>query len=123
MILDIVKVGANLLDKLIPDPVERAKAKANLLEMKQKGELTELEMQRDVIVAEAKGEGWMQRNWRPITMLTFVGLVVAKWLGFTADGISEAIELELMKLIRMGLGGYVIGRSVEKGIKEWKKSP
>lgn len=54
-------------------------------------------------------------------MLTFVALVVAKWLGFTDGGVTEAVELELMRLIQMGLGGYVIGRSVEKGIKEWKR--
>lgn len=76
-----------------------------------------LEAQSAVIVAEAKGESWIQRNWRPITMLTFTTLVVAKWLGFTQDaGISEAIELELMNLIQIGLGGYVIGRSFEKTV-------
>jgi hypothetical protein len=47
-------------------------------------------------------------------MMTFVGLVVAKWLGFTAPGVSEAIELELMTLIQIGLGGYVGGRTIEK---------
>ena len=67
-----------------------------------------------VIEAEAAGESWLQRNWRPLTMMVFVGLIVAKWIGWTAPGVSEALELRLLGLIEIGLGGYVIGRSVEK---------
>jgi hypothetical protein len=67
-----------------------------------------------VIEAEAAGESWLQRNWRPLTMMVFVGLIVAKWSGWTAPGVSEALELRLLGLIEIGLGGYVIGRSVEK---------
>lgn len=78
-----------------------------------------VEAQAQVITAEAKGESWIQRNWRPITMLTFTALVVAKWLGLTQDtGISESIEIELMNLIQIGLGGYVVGRSVEKVVPQ-----
>ena len=74
-----------------------------------------VEAQASTINSEAKGESWLQRNWRPITMLTFTALVVAKWLGFTADAhITEAVEVELMNLIQIGLGGYVVGRSAEK---------
>ena len=67
-----------------------------------------------VIEAEAAGESWLQRNWRPLTMMVFVGLIVAKWIGWTAPGVSEALELRLLGLIEIGLGGYVVGRSVEK---------
>ena len=68
----------------------------------------------DVIRTEAQGESWLQRNWRPLTMMVFVGLIVGKWLGYTAPGVSEALELRILGLIEIGLGGYVIGRSVEK---------
>jgi len=67
-----------------------------------------------VIRAEAEGESWLQRNWRPLTMMVFVALIVGKWTGYTAPGVSEALELRLLGLIEIGLGGYVIGRSVEK---------
>lgn len=121
MILDIVKIGATLIDKLIPDEKKRAEAKLKLVEMEQKGQLNEIKAGQETVQIEAQGESWLQRNWRPLTMLTFVGLVVAKWLGFTSDGVTEAVEMELMHLIQIGLGGYVLGRSAEKGIKEWKK--
>lgn len=67
-----------------------------------------------VIKTEAEGESWLQRNWRPLTMMVFVTLIVAKWTGYTAPGVTEALELRLLGLIEIGLGGYVIGRSVEK---------
>ena len=47
-------------------------------------------------------------------MLVFVCLIVARWLGWTADNMSEAEYLELYDLMKIGLGGYVVGRSAEK---------
>ena len=47
-------------------------------------------------------------------MLVFVGLIVARWFGWAAPGLSEAEYLKLWSIVEFGLGGYVIGRSVEK---------
>jgi hypothetical protein len=47
-------------------------------------------------------------------MLTFTALIVARWLGFSAPGISDAEVLKLWDIVQLGLGGYVMGRSVEK---------
>ena len=71
------------------------------------------EAQANIIMAEAGGKSWIQRSWRPVTMLTFVGIVLMRWFGLTAE-VPEAVEVELMSLIKIGLGGYVAGRSVEK---------
>lgn len=107
-----------ILDKVItsifPDEAQRNDARLKLFELQASAEAKMLEHQVSTILAEANGESWLQRNWRPLTMLTFVCLVVAKWLGFAAPGISEAIELKLFDIIEIGLGGYVIGRSAEK---------
>lgn len=73
--------------------------------------------QQAIIVAEAQGGSWLQRNWRPVTMLTFVGLVVAHWLGYTATNLTEAERLMVLEIIKIGLGGYVVGRSAEKCVK------
>ena len=64
-------------------------------------------------MAEAGGKSWIQRSWRPVTMLTFVGIVLMRWFGLTV-AVPEAVEVELMSLIKIGLGGYVAGRSIEK---------
>ena len=47
-------------------------------------------------------------------MLTFGGLIVARWMGYSAPNISEAEVLKLWDIVELGLGGYVIGRSAEK---------
>ena len=67
-----------------------------------------------IINTEAASTHWLAATWRPITMLVFVGLVVARWMGFAAEGMTEAEYLEVYQLIQIGLGGYIVGRSAEK---------
>ena len=44
----------------------------------------------------------------------FVALITARWFGFAAPNLQEAEYLKLWDIVQLGLGGYVIGRSVEK---------
>ena len=111
----------SVIDKAVENKDQAAEIKARLQEMVLTGQMREIEEAAANIRAEATGDSWLQRSWRPLTMLTFVSLIVAKWLGFTAPGVTEAVELALFEIIKVGLGGYVIGRSVEKGIKVWKE--
>ena len=111
----------SVIDKAVEDKDQAQAIKARLQEMVLTGQLREIEEAAANIRAEAMGDSWLQRSWRPLTMLTFVSLIVAKWLGFTAPGVTEAVELALFEIIKIGLGGYVVGRSVEKGIKVWKE--
>ena len=111
----------SVIDKAVEDKDQAAAIKAKLQEMVLTGQMREIEEAAANIRAEAMGDSWLQRSWRPLTMLTFVSLIVAKWLGFTAPGVTEAVELALFEIIKIGLGGYVVGRSVEKGIKVWKE--
>jgi hypothetical protein len=67
-----------------------------------------------IVRTEAASAHWLAANWRPITMLTFVALIVARWMGYSAPGLTEAEVLKLWDIVQLGLGGYVIGRSVEK---------
>ena len=92
--------------------VKKAEIKAQMKVLEYETKLQD--NQSKIIIAEAQGESWLQRNWRPLMMITFAGLVVARWLGWTAPGITEAVEKELFLLIQIGLGGYVVGRSGEK---------
>ena len=69
-----------------------------------------MDVQAKVITAEATGASWMQRNWRPITMLTFLVLVVCDSFGLLAFRLAA----EAWTLLQIGLGGYVVGRSAEK---------
>ena len=111
-----------VIDKAVTDKDLAQKIKFDLQAQAMAGKMKELDTAAAVIVAEAKGGSWLQRSWRPLTMLTFTGLIVAKWLGFTAAGITPELEIELLSIIKVGLGGYVVGRSGEKIVKSWKGS-
>ena len=73
--------------------------------------------QASIITAETKSQSWLTANWRPLTMVTFVFLIVARWLGFTAENLTPELELELFSIIKIGIGGYIGGRSLEKVVK------
>ena len=113
--------GRTLVDKLFPDKDEANRLKATLTTMALNGELEEFKARVDVIVAEANGASWLQRNWRPLTMLWFSALIGMYWFGYAPDYLTENPELvqELFELIKLGLGGYVIGRSAEKIADKW----
>lgn len=68
----------------------------------------------DIVKTEAASSHWLAANWRPLMMLVFAGLVVARFLGYGAPNVTEAEYLELWTLIKIGMGGYVGGRTVEK---------
>jgi hypothetical protein len=58
--------------------------------------------------------GILARTWRPLTMLVFVALIVCRWLGFVQPDISEAEVLAMWSVVQYAMGGYVVGRSLEK---------
>lgn len=109
-----LNIGSQLIDRLWPDPEQKAQAQIALLELAQKGELTELTARAEIVKTEAASDHWLAANWRPILMLTFGALIVARWFGFAAPSLSEAEYLKLWSIVEFGLGGYVVGRSVEK---------
>jgi len=77
-----------------------------------------LESKTSIITAEATGQSWMQRNWRPITMLTFLALVVLNSFGLLVTPLAD----EAWTLLQIGLGGYVAGRSAEKMTQQYLKA-
>ena len=107
-------LAGKVFDKIFPDPQQAAEAKLKLFEMQQTGELKLLEGQVEIITAEAKSESWLASSWRPITMLVFTGLIVARWFGWAAPNLSPEEYIKLWSIVELGLGGYVIGRSAEK---------
>jgi hypothetical protein len=75
----------------------------------------DLEARKAVIVAEAQGESWLQRSWRPIVMLSFTGTILATVFGHFV-GVSVDLPPQMWPLLELGIGGYVIGRSAEKAL-------
>lgn len=107
-------IGGKLIDRLWPDPAQAAQARLQLLDLAQKGELADLTARADIVKTEAASNHWLAANWRPILMLVFGGLIVARWFGWAAPNLAPGEYLELWGIVKLGLGGYVIGRSAEK---------
>jgi hypothetical protein len=110
----LVPILGDAIRRLFPDPAEAAKAQAELNNALMANAAKIEEAAAGIISDEAKSEHWLASSWRPLVMLTFTALIVARWLGYSAPDISEAEVLKLWDIVQLGLGGYVIGRSAEK---------
>lgn len=111
------KIAGTVAERVFPNPEHELKR----LELQQALQAAVLERTSEiekaaaeVVKTEAQGASWLQRTWRPITMLVFVALIVARWLGWSAPNLAQAEALKLWDIVEIGLGGYVIGRSAEK---------
>jgi hypothetical protein len=110
----LAPILGNIVKSKFPDPAEAAKAEAEVSAQLWQNAHQLNAAAADIIKTEAASTHWLASNWRPLTMMTFVLLIVARWFGWAAPGLSEAEYLKLWSIVEFGLGGYVIGRSVEK---------
>lgn len=110
----LAPIVGQIVGSLFPDPTEKAKAEAEAMRqlLAHHGEIEAAAAK--IIQTEAASTHWLAANWRPLTMITFTALIVARWMGWVAPNLSEAEYLKLWSIIEFGLGGYVVGRSVEK---------
>ena len=116
-IVEIIKPVGQIIDQVHTSEEERAKLKNELFVLQSQLQVEVLEYEKNllnkqsqIITAEAQGNSWLQRSWRPITMLTFLVLVCLDAFGWLAFRLSD----QACVLLQIGLGGYVIGRSGEK---------
>lgn len=123
LIGQVFEPAAKLIDSIHTSEEERLDAKTRMLESQSAltmkvldYEAQLMQMQSSVILAEAQGASWLQRNWRPITMLSFLGLVLLDSFGLLAFRLAT----EAWTLLQIGLGGYVVGRSGEKVMSAMK---
>lgn len=110
----IFGVVGDVVKRLFPDPADQMRVQSEIMTAMMEREAEFRRIAGSIIESEVKGASWLQRNWRPLLMLTFATLIVMRWLGYSAPGLSEAEAMKLWDIIELGLGGYVIGRSAEK---------
>jgi hypothetical protein len=108
-----VEAVGSIIDNVFTNDEEKSTAKKQLAEVVLKSLNDVAEVQGEVIKTEMKGN-FLQKSWRPLMMLTFGIILVCKWFGLTNDAIPLELELQLLDIVKLGLGGYVVGRSVEK---------
>jgi hypothetical protein len=110
----LAPIVSRIVGNLFPDPQEKAKAEAEAMRQLLSAQSEIQAAASEIVRTEAASQHWLAANWRPLTMLIFVTLIVARWFGWSAPGLSEAEAIKLWGIVEIGLGGYVIGRTAEK---------
>jgi len=114
---DIFKPVADIVSEVVEDKDKANEIRYKMFELQMDAATKAiaydkelLESKTSIIMAEANGQSWLQRSWGPITMFTFLVLVVCDSFGWLASPLAN----EAWTLLQIGLSGYVIGRSAEK---------
>lgn len=125
----IFSIGGKLIDKLFPDPEQKAKAQIELLKMQQDGELDQIKTQLSAIMAEAQSaDPWTSRARPSFLYIVYILLLWSIPMGvltvfrpeaatsFTAgfQAWMAAIPDSILTLFGTVMTGYVLGRSWEK---------
>ncbi len=121
---DIIKGAFGLIDKMVED-----KDKANELKTAIQQQLThldyaafetEIHRRAEIIVGEAKGESWLQRNWRPMLMCLFGFIIANNYVIFpylalySMKTIPLEVPPDMGRLLKLGIGRHALGWSGEK---------
>ncbi|BBM89349.1 hypothetical protein COTS27_01047 [Spirochaetota bacterium] len=131
LITGIFKPLTRLIDDLHLSKEEKERFKIQMAAIKLEHERKALHYdsillreKASIIRAEAQGQSWLQRNWRPILMLGF-GFIVLSNYAIAPYARMVGLELPtlvlppaLLNLLTVGIGGYVVGRSAEKILKD-----
>jgi len=127
----ILNIGGKLIDRLIPDPEQKAKAQLELLQMQQQGELAQLQAditeQQEVTKrqqADMASDSWLSKNIRPMTLIAILAgyFTFAGMSAFGHDTNSKYVEL-LGQWGMLIMSFYFGGRTLEKIINMKSKTP
>lgn len=125
----ILEIGGKLIDKLIPDPEQKARAQIELLKLQQEGQLQELQVRMSAILAEAQStDPWTSRARPSFLYVCYLLLLFSLPMGIlsafsietarqVAAGMQEwlqAIPASVYELMQWVMLGYIGGRSYEK---------
>lgn len=118
--IQYIPLFGKLIDKLFPNPEQAQRAKAEMMTIMADAQAKEMEAKSKVVVAEAKGESAVQRNWRPHLMYLFMFILAFNYIiapimgmfGLTIETLP--IPNDMWFLLTIGVGGYIGSRGFEK---------
>ena len=110
---------AAIVNKAVKDKDLAAKINHDIFTQLMSAETTHMKEAASIIRAEANSESWLTSNWRPLIMIWLGVLIGLYWFGFAPDYLVEspATVQDLFDLLKLGIGGYIMGRSGEKIVK------
>ena len=119
---DIIGAGLKIIDKVIPDPAQKAEAQLKLQQLAQDGKLAELQADMneqnnvsDRWKADLASDSWLSKNIRPMTLIAILA-------GYFIFATSSAFDLNVKQAYVELLGqwgmlimsAYFGGRTLEK---------
>lgn len=118
----VMQAANDIIGRFIADPTAKLQAQQELVRLEQDFRVkmldadTELaKQQAAVIIAENDNGSWLAQNWRPILMLTFTTIIAWNYIVSPLCRVpSVPIPPDMWDLLKLGIGGYIAGRSVEK---------
>jgi len=119
-------IGKKVEDKDLANELNAAITK-QIMEQDHSEFETHMKESATIIRAEANSQSWLARNWRPMLMCLF-GLIIANnyilfpYVNLFApqNAVLLPIPVDLWDLLKLGIGGYVVGRSGEKIVQVMK---
>ncbi len=105
---------SKILDETITTKEEKLLAQKKITEVIENAKKDITQIKADVVKSELTGN-WLQRSWRPILMLMFGFIIIYEYFLSKIFHLPSAnLPPDFWDLLNLGIGGYVIGRSVEK---------
>ncbi len=122
----LLEVGGKLIDKLIPDPEQKAKAQIELAKMAQDGELARMandaklyEVEQEAVTERWKSDmgsdSWLSKNIRPMALIAiFVAYFIFTAMSAFGYNAQESYVQLLGQWGQIIFLAYFGGRTVEK---------
>lgn len=117
----------DIIEKVVDNKEQAGIIKGRLRELAGENQLQELNEISKIVLSEVRSDHWLQRSWRPILMFSLIGIIVNAYIivPYLNMVLTHKIILPLPEaffdLLTFGLGGYIVGKGIEKSAKSWKK--
>jgi hypothetical protein len=129
----LVAIGGKILDRVLPDPVAAEKAKAELMQLEQSGELARMANEAKMyeteqnnltqrMQADMASDSWLSKNIRPATLIfllmAYSGFAIASIFEYETRGAYVELLGQWGMLV---MSFYFGGRTMEKIAERVKK--
>jgi hypothetical protein len=119
---DIIGAGLKIIDKVIPDPAQKAEAQLKLQQLAQDGHLAELQADMneqnnvsDRWKADLGSDSWLSKNIRPMTL---IAILVGYFIFATSSAFDLNVKQAYVELLgqwgMLIMSAYFGGRTLEK---------
>lgn len=118
MIGSIVDIALNVLREIVPAGEKFEAAKTKLLELEETGKINEMLIKANIINTETTSKSWLTKNWRALLMLSFAFIIFNNYfIAFWIKGAIVPIPDHIWDILKIGVGGYLTGMSLNKSFK------